>query len=63
MLTRLELMDRDDNRRYLSGATPALLTAAARTRAVMRDAGLAVGNSSLRDLLAHPSGLGADCTP
>lgn len=63
MLTRLELKDRDHNRRYLSGSTPALLTSAARTRSVKRSAGLATGDSPLRNLLARPDGLGGDCTP
>ena len=63
MLGRLRLMNRDDNRRYLSGSTPALLTAAARTRTVMRAAGLVVGETPLRELLDRPTELGGGCTP
>ena len=63
MLGRLRLMNRDDNRRYLSGSTPALLTAAARTRTVMRAAGLVAGETPLRELLDRPTDLGGGCTP
>jgi NitT/TauT family transport system substrate-binding protein len=63
MLGRLRLMNREDNRRYLSGPTPALLTAAARTRAMMHAAGLAVGETPLRQLLERPTALGGGCPP